>query len=214
MSCRQPRPQRRLQACTRLVGENQSMNGIFRASSFTTSSASYNFALNSGPSTCQRLASGGGAVGGCRLDSNFGSPSRYVKEACSPAFAPSPTSTHEPLPPSTPLCRHHPCSSSTSPASVPGSTNPTSGAWNAGFFLIVFIFNLIVGVGVSALDGNDALICSYDKPAVTRLVPFLVMYPYASFCIRILSEGFAAVLALWAMLPSFRHATPAAAGME
>jgi hypothetical protein len=89
-----------------------------------------------------------------------------------------------------------------------------SSAWNAGFFLIVFIFNLIVGVGVSALDGNDALICSYNKPAVTRLVPFLVMYPYASFCIRILSEGSAAVLALWAMLPSFRHATPAAAGME
>ena len=85
-----------------------------------------------------------------------------------------------------------------------------SSTWNAGFFLIVFIFNLIVGVGVSALDGNDALICSYDKPAVTRLV----MYPYASFCMRILSEGSAAALALWAMLPSFRPATPAAAGME
>lgn len=28
MSYRQPRPQHRLQACTRLVGENQSMNGI------------------------------------------------------------------------------------------------------------------------------------------------------------------------------------------
>ena len=89
-----------------------------------------------------------------------------------------------------------------------------SSTWNATFFLIVFIFNLIIGVGVSALDGDDALMCSYDKPAVTRLIPFLVMYPYAGFCIRILSEGLAALLALWAMLPSFPPATPAAAGME
>jgi hypothetical protein len=36
------------------------------------------------------------------------------------------------------------------------------------FFLIVFIFNLIVGVAVPALDGDDTLICSCDKPAVTR----------------------------------------------
>ncbi len=89
-----------------------------------------------------------------------------------------------------------------------------SSAWNACFFLIVFIFNLIVGAGVASLKGDTISMCSYEMPTVTRLIPILVFYPYTSFSLRVLSEGFAAVLALWAMLPSFQHEFSVAAGMK
>jgi hypothetical protein len=89
-----------------------------------------------------------------------------------------------------------------------------SSAWNACFFLIVFIFNVIVGAGIIALKGDTTLMCSYEMPTVTRLIPILVFYPYSGFSVRVLSEGFAAVLALWAMLPSFQHELSVAAGMK
>jgi hypothetical protein len=87
-----------------------------------------------------------------------------------------------------------------------------SSAWNACFFVIAFIFNLIVGAGIAALKGDTDLMCSFEMPTITRLIPILVLYPYTNFSVRVLSEGFAAVLALWAMLPSFNTSPPSQLG--
>ena len=80
-----------------------------------------------------------------------------------------------------------------------------STAWNAFFFCVVFTFNILVGVGLRELKGSYENMCSYDQPAVTRLLPFLVINPFAASSINFCAEGVAALLTLWAMLPTFRQ---------
>ena len=78
-----------------------------------------------------------------------------------------------------------------------------SNAWSAFWFLIVSIFNIVVAVGVANLQGSGSTVCSYKQEAVTRLLPALVLSPYASFVLNFFGESLAALLTLWAMLHSF-----------
>ena len=80
-----------------------------------------------------------------------------------------------------------------------------SNIWNALWFLIVAIFNIIVALGFVRLQGDGSKVCSYEQEPVTRLLPFLVFSPYASFVMNIFGESFAAALTLWAMLPTLSN---------
>jgi hypothetical protein len=78
-----------------------------------------------------------------------------------------------------------------------------SNVWNTFWFLVVSIFNIVVAVGVSNLKGSGRTVCSYKQEPVTRLLPALVLSPYASFVLNFFGESLAALLTLWAMLHSF-----------
>jgi len=88
-----------------------------------------------------------------------------------------------------------------------------STAWNAFFFCVVFTFNILVGVGLGGLKGSYENMCSYEQPAVTRLLPFLVINPFAASTMNFCAEGVAALLTLWAMAPTFQKVQKAGESM-
>ena len=88
-----------------------------------------------------------------------------------------------------------------------------STAWNAFFFCVVFTFNILVGVGLGGLKGSYENMCSYEQPAVTRLLPFLVINPFAASTMNFCAEGVAALLTLWAMAPTFQKVQMAGESM-
>ena len=75
-----------------------------------------------------------------------------------------------------------------------------STAWNVTWYLIVFLFYLLLAVGLQIKKSPDwGALCDADQPALTRAVPFMIG-PVPTFFMLMGSDVAASMLTLWAML--------------
>jgi hypothetical protein len=76
-----------------------------------------------------------------------------------------------------------------------------STAWNVCWFLVVFLFYLLLSLGITGMRGSWDNVCDNYQPALTRMIPFLIG-PIPTFGMLLGSDVMAAMITLWAMLPS------------
>lgn len=72
--------------------------------------------------------------------------------------------------------------------------------WNVTWFLVVFLFYLLLALGINGKKSDDwSRLCDSDQPPLTRAVPFLIG-PAPTFVMLMGSDIVASMLTLWAML--------------
>jgi hypothetical protein len=75
-----------------------------------------------------------------------------------------------------------------------------STAWNVTWYLIVFLFYLLLALGLQIKKSDNwGALCDADQPALTRAVPFMIG-PVPTFLMLMGSDVAASMLTLWAML--------------